>query len=66
MTSSPSPDLRPRFEKHPSGTVWFRHPCCVCGSDNAPFGYGVQLVLAMKMKDPSKAGRWYCAEHRPK
>lgn len=30
------------------------HPCEVCGSDNAPFGF-------RKENQPS---RWYCREHR--
>jgi hypothetical protein len=36
----------------------FLHFCCECGAW-APFGYGVKLR-------EGRAGRWYCAEHKPR
>lgn len=53
-------NTEPRFRRIKStGTYIFWHPCSVCGSRNAPFGYGVRLL-----KD--QLGTWYCLEHKPK
>lgn len=38
-------------------TVYFDHPCCVCGQPDAPFGFGVFLRHGVK-------GLWYCADHK--
>lgn len=40
------------------------HACQVCGRW-ASFGFNVSLLDALKMKDPERAGRWYCGDHRP-
>lgn len=36
----------------------FDHPCCVCGSKRAFYGYGVKLLKGQE-------GKWFCKEHRP-
>ena len=54
----------PFFERTEAGTMVFRHPCFVCGSPDAPFGHGVNLRLAVASKDPAKAGKWFCSEHK--
>jgi hypothetical protein len=36
------------------------HPCSVCGSDRAPFGYGPADDDA-----PLDAFKWFCMAHRP-
>jgi hypothetical protein len=38
------------------------HPCTVCGSANAPFGYGPPGVSVTREPDRF---RWYCGAHRP-
>ena len=38
------------------------HPCWVCGSHVAPFGYGPMGVRSSE--EPHKF-IWYCGEHRP-
>ncbi|GAA0721500.1 hypothetical protein [Dokdonella soli] len=42
------------LRKLESGTRMMIHPCNVCGSDRAPFGYTVK----------GHPSRWYCWEHR--
>lgn len=34
-----------------TGAEMFMHPCCVCGDENAPFGFGAELRK-------NKPGRW--------
>lgn len=41
-----------------SGTPVLLHPCCICGADQAPYGYGVSLLKG-------RLGKWYCRDHRP-
>lgn len=36
----------------------FEHPCVVCGTPDAPYGYGVNLRTGNK-------GKWYCPSCRP-
>ena len=55
---------KPTFVKVGTETH-FIHPCSVCGDPNAGFGYGVYLRTAIKTKDSSKAGTWFCGKHRP-
>ena len=40
-----------------TGAEMFMHPCCICGKENAPFGFDV----CIRKNEP---GRWYCAEHK--
>ena len=47
----------PFYRKTAAGGMMFMHPCRICGTENAPFGFDVEL-----RKD--KPGRWYCAEHK--
>lgn len=58
----------PHFEKIYSkgikGRV-FVHRCCVCGIDNAAWGFNVELRRAIKSRKPKFAGQWYCYDHRP-
>jgi hypothetical protein len=37
--------------------IMFEHPCRVCGSVDAPWGFGVDLLRGL-------LGRWYCSAHR--
>jgi hypothetical protein len=38
------------------------HPCFVCGSHVAPFGYG---PMGVKVREEPHKYRWYCGGHRP-
>lgn len=46
------------------GGVHFTHPCGLCGSAVAPFGYGVRLRAAIGAGEAKLAGRWLCATCR--
>lgn len=47
----------PFFRKTAAAGMMFVHPCQICGTENAPFGFEVELRN-------DKLGRWYCAEHK--
>ena len=53
---------QPAIRKHKSGSVWFDHPCHVCGK-SAFFGDGVNLLLAHKLKDVKWSGVWTCGRN---
>lgn len=38
------------------------HPCSVCGSPYAPFGYG---PAGVKLREEPHKFIWRCGEHRP-
>ena len=47
----------PFFRKTAVAGMMFMHPCRICGSERAHFGFDVELRN-------DKPGRWYCAEHK--
>jgi hypothetical protein len=55
LLAAPKPPAptAPRFE----GSA-FIHPCAVCGSALAPWGFGFSAKAG-------RLGTWYCGEHRP-
>jgi hypothetical protein len=54
------PDLVPfpRFAPYCGEQGRFRHPCSVCGLEDAFHGFGVSLHQGV-------LGTWYCRAHRP-
>jgi len=50
-------EKRPRLVRIDGGGTAFLHPCGVCGSANAPFGFNVSL----RKGNP---GYWRCKDHR--
>jgi hypothetical protein len=53
IAPKPLAPTAPRFDG-----VAFVHPCSVCGSLLAPWGFGFSAKAG-------RLGTWYCGEHRP-
>lgn len=45
------------WKRMPCGGRMLAHPCEVCGSDLAMYGFA-------RPAEPAEPSRWYCREHR--